>query len=355
MENWYKLVKAGIKRGVIFGLMKEFEKYEDIFNCSAEEIAERLNLRAETVYAVLNSEKENIEDEYEKYYKKEVEILSLKNEKYPKLLKNISNPPVFIYIKGKKIFSEKSIGVVGTRRITAYGISVTEKFARELSLSGVTIVSGLALGVDGVAHEQSLKNSGETIAVVGTGLDVIYPPENKKLWEKIEKEGTVISEYPFGTEAARWTFPERNRIITGISKGILITESYKKGGALITGKLALDEGRDLFTVPGNIYSPASEGCNELIKNGEAKAVTSVEDILEEFGWDKTNPNKKRENLNLNWKEESIYTNLNEAKGVDELLDDVKMSAKDIMITINTLEIKGIVKAVPGGKYRRIEQ
>jgi DNA processing protein len=354
MDKWYKLSVSGVKRGVILKLMNEFNKYEDIFNNNAEELADKLNLTAETIFTILNSDKTEIKSEYEKYEKDKIKIISLKDERYPKLLKNISNPPPFIYVKGKVEFSEKAIGVVGTRRVTAYGSSVTEKIARELSNSGVTVVSGLALGVDGAAHEQSLNCKGDTIAVVGTGLDIIYPYENKKLWERMEREGTIISEYPLGTAAARWTFPERNRIIAGLSKGVVITESYKRGGALITGKIALDEGRELFAVPGNIYYPSCEGCNAVIKRGEAKLVTSVEDILEEFGWDKINSSKKKKELNLSWKEEQIYINLNEAKGVDELIDDTKMSAKEILITITMLELKGVVKSIPGGKYRRVE-
>ncbi len=354
MDKWYKLVKAGVKRSVILRVMNEFENYEDIFKYSAEELGENYNLKAETVYMILNSEKEEIEIEYEKYEKKGISLISLKDKKYPKLLKNISNPPVFIYVKGKKEISEKTIGVVGTRKISSYGSSVTEKIVRELIGSGITVVSGLALGVDGIAHEQSLKCKGETVAVVGTGLDVVYPYENKKIWERVEREGTIISEYPLGNEAARWTFPERNRIIVGLSKVILITESYKRGGALITGKIALDENRELFAVPGNIYYPSCEGCNDLIKKGEAKLITSVEDILEEFNWDKINPAKKKIELQLSWKEEQIYTNLNEAKGIDDLIDEVKMSAKEILIAITTLELKGAVKSMPGGKYRRAE-
>lgn len=354
MDKWYKLVLAGIKRGVILKLMTEFNKYEDILNIKEEEIAERLNLTAETIFNIFKSEQKEIRGEYDRYEKNKIQIISLKDEKYPKLLKNISNPPPFIYVKGKAEFSDKTIGVVGTRRVTAYGSSVTEKLTRELCNSGITVVSGLALGVDGLAHEQSLNCKGDTIAVVGTGLDIVYPYENRKLWEKMEKEATIISEYPLGSEAARWTFPERNRIIAGLSKGILITESYKRGGALITGKIALDEGRELFAVPGNIYYPSCEGCNSLIKRGEAKLVTSVEDILEEFGWDKINSSKKKKELNLSWKEEQIYINLNEAKGVDELIDDTKMSAKDILITVTTMELKGVIKSIPGGKYRRVE-
>lgn len=354
MDKWYKLAVSGVKRSVMLKMMNEFNKYEDILNCSAEELADNMNLTAETVYKILNSEKQEICSEYEIYEKLGIKIISLKDERYPKMLKNISNPPPFIYVKGKVEFSEKSIGVVGTRRVTAYGSSVTEKLARELVTSGITVVSGLALGVDGVAHEQSLNCKGDTVAVVGTGIDIIYPSENRKLWERMEREGTIVSEYPLGTVAARWTFPERNRIIVGLSKGVVITESYKRGGALITGKIALDEGRELFAVPGNIYYPSCEGCNSIIKKGEAKLVTSVEDILEEFGWDKINSSKKKKELNLSWKEEQIYTNLNEAKGVDELIDDTKLGAKDILITITMLELKGVVKSIPGGKYRRVE-
>lgn len=216
---------------------------------------------------------------------KKVSLLFIRDTNYPEELKNIAKPPIFLYYCGDiGLLQKRKIAVVGTRRATSYGRIACEKIVRELVENEVVTVSGLAAGIDSICHKKTLDYGGKTIAVIGSGLDVVYPRENEKLWKVIGERGLILSEYPLGTEPFAYNFPMRNRIIVGISQGVVVVESKSKGGSLITAELALEEGREVFAIPGDIFSPASEGCNSLIKNSSAKLITSVEDILEEFGW-----------------------------------------------------------------------
>ena len=292
-----------------------------------------------------------IEEEIENLKKNKVKVLSLKSQNYPEELKNISQPPVFLYYKGDiSLLKNRRIGVVGTRKATTYGRITCEKMTEDLIENGITTVSGLALGIDSICHKRTLDKSGKTIAVVGSGLDIIYPKENRILWEQIEKYGLIISEYPLGTEPIGYNFPMRNRIIVGLSKGILVIESQKKGGSLITAELALEEGREVFAVPGDIFSPSSEGCNNLIKNSQAKLTTDVKDIIVEYGW--KIKNNKNSNLDLTSYEEKIFSLLEKEKNLDELILESSFKASEILSILMDLEIKHIIVSIPGGKYRR---
>jgi len=216
-----------------------------------------------------------------------ISVLGYDEENYPKVLKNIDDKPVLIYTKTKKkndfeIFNKKAIAVVGTRKITAYGKQATEMITRGLVDKGLVIVSGLARGVDKIAHETTIYNKGLTVAVLGCGLDMVYPPEHKDLAEKIiDCGGTLVSEFPLGTEIAAKNFPLRNRIISGMSLGVVVTEAAEKSGSLITASCAAEQGREVFAVPGPITSPLSKGTAQLIKKG-AKLVNCVNDIIEEL-------------------------------------------------------------------------
>jgi len=213
--------------------------------------------------------------------------LAYDEENYPKLLKNIEDKPIVIYAKTKKkndfsIFDRKTIAVVGTRRITAYGKQVTAMLAKGLVEKGWVIVSGLARGVDRVAHETTIYNKGLTVAVLGCGLEMVYPSEHRQLAEKIiESGGMLISEFPPGTPMAAKNFPLRNRIISGMSLGVVVTEAAEKSGSLITASCAAQQGREVFAVPGPINSPLSQGTAQLIKKG-AKLVSNINDIIEEL-------------------------------------------------------------------------
>lgn len=215
--------------------------------------------------------------------KNSIDIISIQDEEYPEILKNIYDPPLYLYIRGnKKILKENAIAIVGCRECTQYGKKVAWELAYNIAKQNINIVSGLAKGIDGVAHKSAVVANGRTIAVLGNGLDIIYPSENIMLATEILKSGgAIISEYPLGERPQKQNFPERNRIVSGISKGIIVVEAKEKSGALITADFALEQGRAVFAVPGNINQETSIGTNKLIKQG-ANLITSYKDILEEY-------------------------------------------------------------------------
>lgn len=349
--EWYRLRIIGLKDSIIAKLMLHFEKYNDIFLLDKELLKLYFKFDDETISLIYQSKKTNLEKELTFFKEKNINIISLKDKNYPINLKNISHPPLFLYYKGDiSIANEKTIGIVGTRRPTTYGKRVCEKITNDLVKSQVTIVSGLALGIDTISHKTTLENNGKTIAVVGSGLDIIYPRENKKYWEEIGEKGLLISEFPLGTEPLSYNFPMRNRIIVGLSKGIVVVESKEKGGSLITASLALEEGRDVFAIPGDIYSPVSTGTNNLIKNSEAKLITSSEDILKEFNWPIKEFNKI--NLNLSEDELKIYNILEKEKSLDELIIITGIKAKILLAILMEMEINGYILSISGGKYIR---
>jgi DNA processing protein len=215
--------------------------------------------------------------------KKDIQIITVQERNYPQLLFYIYNPPLVLYLRGKLDLKREFISIVGSRRATAYGKKVASDFSEYLAAHGFGIISGMAFGIDSVSHKGALKGRGYTLSVLGCGVDIPYPASNKNLYYKIiQNGGGIISEYPPGTPAMKHYFPQRNRIIAGLSRGVIIVEAAKRSGSLITANFALESGRDVFAVPGNIDSPNSLGTNNLLKQG-AIIVTSPQDILEEWG------------------------------------------------------------------------
>ncbi len=350
--EWYGLRTAGVKDRIIRVLAEKFENYRDIFEIDRSFLLNRLNIDEEQIGKIYDSIKIDSFKEVEKLKKQGIKIIFIKDREYPVELRNIAQPPVFLYCKGRvELLKKRKIGIIGTRKATEYGKVICEKFAKELVKNSIATVSGLALGIDGICHKITLENGGDTIAVVGSGLDVIYPKSNEKIWKKIEKKGLIISEYPLGTPPSSYNFPLRNRIIAGISRGILVVESCKRGGSLITAELALDEGRDVFAVPGDIFSSCSEGTNNLIKNSQAKLVTNVDDILVEYGWNSSKSTVLKK-LNLTEQEYKIYNVLVREKNLDEIIHKTSMKTGEILSLLMEMEVKGIISSVPGGKYRR---
>lgn len=350
--EWYRLAVKKLKDSSFRRVLEKFEKYEDIFKLDKIYLKKYCNLDEEDLEKIYSSKDVNILDELKKLEKNKISLLFIKDKEYPEELKNITKPPIFLYYRGDiSLLSGKRIGVVGTRRATSYGKIACEKLVRELVENGVTTVSGLANGIDGICYKKTLEFQGKTIAVVGSGLDIIYPYENRKIWEEIGEKGLLLSEYPMGTEPFAYNFPMRNRIIVGISQGIVVIESKAKGGSLITAELALEEGREVFAVPGEIFSPASEGCNTLIKNSGAKLVTDVDDILVEFGWNREKK-LKEEKLDLTDYEKKIYNTLVKEKNLDEIIEETSMKASEVLSILMDLEVKKIIVSIAGGKYRR---
>jgi DNA processing protein len=224
---------------------------------------------------------EKVERELESAAAAQVSIISAQGSSYPRILLNIYDFPPVLYVKGLLSEEDISVAVIGSRMASTYGKFMTERLCRELALNGITVVSGMARGIDSAAHRGSLTGKGRTIAVLGSGIDVIYPPENKNLYEKIWKNGAVISEFPFHTRPKGSHFPARNRIISGLSLGVVVVEATERSGSLITARLGLEQGKEVFAVPGSIDSPGSKGTHKLLKEG-AKLVESVYDVLEEI-------------------------------------------------------------------------
>jgi len=281
----------------------------------------------------------------------EFKKILLADKNYPKLLKEIFDPPKELYIWGELKAEEKyPLAVVGTRKISNYGKQVAVSLTKNLAKAGLTIVSGLALGIDGLAHQAALDVKGRTIAVLGSSLDIIYPALHKKLAENIANSGgAVISEYPPGTGPTKFNFPARNRIVAGLSLGVLVIEAPEKSGALITARFALDQGREVFAVPGSVYNPNSIGCNKLIKMG-AKPVTKAEDIFETFNLEFSTELKKE--IKPETPEEEILLKFlsHEPVHIDELIKLSKLSPSVANSTLTIMEIDGKVKNLGNNNY-----
>ena len=345
--EWVNLKIAGLKNHLILKFMKEFGSASELLKDKNIKILEK-----EIRNKIIQASKIELDSFYEKLNKNNISLLQYTDGEYPDYLKNIQDPPLFLYIKGNIKFSDRNIAVVGTRRNTIYGKVSCETILKELLRYDTVIVSGLALGIDNIAHSYTLKKGGRCIGVVGSGLDVIFPYESRELWGKIPENGMLISEYPLGTEPLKWNFPRRNRIIAGLCQGLLICESHGRGGALITAELAFQNDREVFAIPGFINYPSFRGCNELIKSNKAKLVISAEDITEEFSWEKQKLNAEK--LLLSIEEHRILIALKEEKGLDDLITELGENASFILSVLMGLKIRGLIYEISGGRYKAMK-
>lgn len=349
----------GVGAATLRMLQKHFGSYEHAWHAAAGDIR-RCVFHAKDVAEAIIAERPGIDlqQEYKKVLKCGVWMVADTDAGYPLLLKEIANPPAVLYgmgaPPGKQLQDEKiSIGIVGTRRATAYGLQATERIVNDLVSAGVTITSGLALGIDAKAHQTCLDAEGATIAVVGSGLDasVIFPRENAKLARKIiESGGTLLSEYPPFAKARREYFPMRNRILSGLSRGIAVIEAREKSGALITARFALEQNREVFAVPGSVFSPTSHGPNALIREG-AKLIMSAADILDEFGI--VYQDKARRHAGATESETSLLVLLEEPHSVDEMKRKLEMQTAEILATLSLLELKGLVRVMGVDTYQKV--
>jgi len=277
-------------------------------------------------------------------------VLTLADAAYPKQLLEIPDPPPLVYVAGDvALLSSLALAVVGSRNATPQGLQNARAFSRALSEGGLAIVSGLALGVDSEAHRGGLEGRGATVAVLGTGIDVVYPQRNRALAEEIVSRGALVSEFPLGTEPHAGNFPRRNRLISGLARGCLVIEAAVDSGSLITARLAVDQGRDVFAIPGSIHSPVSKGCHALIKQG-AKLVESAQDVLEELGVS-TRPTAGVPAAGADG-------GLLESMGfdpcdIDELCGRSGLPAEAVSAMLLKLELDGKIAGLPGGLYQRI--
>ena len=273
--------------------------------------------------------------------KKRIKIITIKDEFYPKRLREIQDPPVCLFAKGNiNVLKENYLAFVGTRRATDYGINVTEKLISDLSVFKVGIVSGFANGIDTVAHKAALKYNMPTVAVLGCGVDVIYPHNNLKLYREILKKGCIISEFVPGTKPEPFRFPIRNRIISGISMGIVVVEAREKSGSMITLRYGLDQGREIFAVPGRVFDKASIATNTSIKRGEAKLVMSGEDIVEEFSFVAIS---EKSDKFLKLSDDFVERYLSDRpKSLEELMEESGMDYGQLLTKLSYLELEGKV-------------
>ncbi len=291
---------------------------------------------------------DKIKRKYDLVEKLNIKIVPYYSPAYPAWLKTIEHFPPVLFIRGEiKLEDEVAIAVIGTRGATVYGKGIAEKFAGEFVQAGVTVVSGMARGIDTAGHRGALKNNGRTIAVFGCGIDICYPSENKKLMDEIIKNGAVVSEFPLGTPPLAQNFPKRNRIVSGLSKAIVAIEAKEKSGVMNTVNWALNQNKDVYAIPGNIYSKASSGTNRLIKEG-AITITSAEEVLESLGVKHTKKEREHKEISLTDEEKIVWEKLSfEPVYLDVLSEKLDQPTGSILNTLLALEIKGLIRQLPG--------
>lgn len=373
MKNWIALnMTPGIGPRVAIKLLEHFGSVENIFLAKRREL-EDLGLKTETIQSILDrSFHKKAEQELEQVKKLGGDILILDDGDYPALLREISDPPIVLYVIGnwKECFEMPCIAVVGSRRCSTYGQNACSMLTRDLAKRGICIVSGLARGIDSVAHQAAIDVKGKTIAVLGTGIDDVYPKENKKLVEEIlENDGALVSQFPLQTPPLKDNFPYRNRIISGLSWGVLVVEASERSGSLITARHALEQNREIFAVPGNITSRNSFGTNYLIKTG-AKLVQQWQDIINELPVEislKVTQEKPKESTStdlhqaklfpadLNETEKRIYEliPMDESVHFDTLVEIAKIPIAELSVALLALEVRKLIRTLPGNRFVRV--
>jgi DNA processing protein len=343
----------------IRALVAHFKSVDAVFDAPVKELVKVSGIDKKIAsHIVHHTDDEKFADEQLKRLNRtNGRILTIWDNDYPELLKKIYDPPAFLFILGKFNNADlRSIGIVGTRHPTSYGQTVTEQLCTDLARQQITIVSGLARGIDTVAHTAALTANARTIAVLGSGIDVPYPPENKKLMERIAENGVVVSEFFMGTKPDAPNFPRRNRIISGLSIGTVVIESAEDGGAMITASTALDQDREVFAIPGNITEKRSAGPNKLIRDGRAKLISSVDDIFSELQIQLRLPldaEPMRVALSLSPTERQIFDLLaSEPAHIDVLAEQANANTSDVLVTLLSLEFKGIVRQLPGKLFMK---
>jgi DNA processing protein len=280
-------------------------------------------------------------------------VVALGDADYPQLLLQIPDPPPLLYVKGDcSLLNRFALAVVGSRNASAQGATNAEEFARALSDAGITIVSGLALGVDAAAHRGGLAGKSSSIAVVGTGLDIVYPARNRALAHALAERGALVSEFPLGTPALAGNFPRRNRVISGLSRGCLVIEAALQSGSLITARLANEQGREVFALPGSIHSPLAKGCHRLIKQG-AKLVDDANDILEEFDFARATASTAAPVPTGAAAADLLETLGHDPCAMDALATRAGLPAETVAALLLELELSGLIEKLPGNVYRRI--
>jgi len=365
--SWLALtLTPGIAARLSARLLREYGSPEGVFRASLTGI-ESCNVPALAAQAIFKKQMFwRAEKEVDTLRKVGGKLVNWKDPEYPQSLLQIYDPPVMLYVRGDTgILNSPSLSIVGTRRPTVYGTQMAERIGRDLASRGLTIVSGLARGIDAIAHQGATAAGGRAIGVLGTGIDVCYPKENKKLYEKVLERGAIISEFPTGSHPAPENFPVRNRIIAGMPLGVVIVEGKQYSGSLITARLAMEFGREVFGVPGNVTQEVSFAPNLLIKQG-AKLVTNAEDVIEELPTPVRAALVKAEAVEAEQRnllvvdgltpvQRKLYELLSaeESRHIDDLVDTSGLNSSEVLATLFDLEMKGIIRQLPGKQFSKV--
>jgi len=348
----------GVGNRLFLQLIQRFGNPEKVFSASRAELSKVEGVN-DNIVSVIQGYKipKGVQEDLALARKNGVRIITFSDPNYPTLLRHIHDPPPVLYIYGRLRPDSLNVSVVGSRNATSYGRTVTESISGDLVKRGFTVVSGMARGIDSAAHIGALAAQGETIAVLGCGLDTVYPAENKSLFHRIAESGAVISEFPFLTPPEVRNFPVRNRIISGLALGTVIVEATNKSGSLITARLAAEQGREVFAIPGSVNSFKSMGTHRLIKQG-AKLVENVNDIIEELNIGQVVPAsepKKAPAISLTRNEQIILNELSPYPiHIDRLVRQVSLSAGEVSGLLLQLELRGLVTQNPGKFFTRCE-
>jgi DNA processing protein len=366
--SWLALaLTPGLASRLSARLLREFGSPEEVFRAPLPRL-EACNLPSPVAQAVFKKQSfKRAEKELALTQRIDrCRLLNWTEPEYPQTLLQIYDPPVMLYVRGDtQVLNQPSIGMVGTRRPTLYGTQMAERLGRELAARGLIVVSGMARGIDAISHQGVLAVNGRAVGVLGTGVDVCYPKENRKLYEKVLERGAIISEFPLGTHPAPENFPIRNRIVAGMPLGVVVVEGAQYSGSLITARLAMEFGREVFAVPGNVTQPVSFAPNQLIKQG-AKLVTNGEDVIEELPTPiravlvrAEAPEAEQRNLlaaaSLNSPEKKIYDllSVDDPKAIDDIVERSELNSSEVLATLFDLEMKGIVRQLPGKQFSRV--
>jgi DNA processing protein len=366
--SWLALaLTPGLASRLSARVLRKFGSPDGVFRASLPQL-ESCHLPAQVAQSILNKEAY-------KRASKELDgvrkiagcsLLNWTEPEYPQTLLQIYDPPVLLYVRGDPhVLNLPSLSIVGTRRPTLYGTQMAQRLGRDLAARGLVIVSGMARGIDAIGHQGAMDANGRAIGVLGTGIDVCYPKENKKLYEKVLERGAIISEFPLRTHPAPENFPVRNRIVAGMPLGVVVIEGAQYSGSLITARLAMEFGREVFGVPGNVTQPVSFAPNQLIKQG-AKLATCAEDVIEELPTpvraallQAEQPEAEQRNLiaaaSLNGSQKKLYELLNaeEPMPIDDIVERSGLNSSDVLATLFDLEMKGIIRQLPGKQFSKV--
>ena len=361
LRAWLRLARLEIAPRKVYALLAHFSNPQAIFDAGEAEFSSIAGINSAIIEKLIlsseeTSESDSLEQDIERLGAVGARIVPMTDPEYPHNLKEVFDPPPALFVRGRLVESDRfAMAVVGSRQPSPYGAAMAERLARDLASRRLTIVSGGARGIDSAAHKGALAAEGRTIAVLGCGIDQVYPPENAQLFDRIAESGAIISEFPPGAGPDAWRFPARNRLISGLSLGVIVAEGAEDSGALITAQYAADQGREVFAVPGNVDNARTRGPHRLIKDG-AKLVESASDVLEELGV-AIEPQQMQQLAmaldDLSPGEAKLIELLSlQPKQVDVIIDESGLQPSQVIGSLTILEMKGVVRRVPGNAYVR---